>query len=109
MNAPTSPQPTPQPALPPNPGQFFRHTDGGYYRYLGHARHADDQAEHVVYEHVWPFETAGLPWLRRVNEWADRFVPVTREQLAEAMRQDREAAQAAVVAAKAARRAAASA
>jgi hypothetical protein len=108
MDAPTSPQPAPQHALPPNPGQFFRHTDGGYYHSLGHALHADDQAVHVIYEHIWPFET-GLPWLRRVDEWAGRFTPVTREQLIEAMQQDRESAQAAVMAAKAARRAAAGA
>lgn len=89
----------------PESGQLFQHTDGGYYRYLDMARHADDQALHVRYEHLWPFEP-GMPWLRRVEEWEGRFKPVAEAQLQEAMRQDRTDAQKAVARAKAARRAA---
>lgn len=86
-------------------GQLFQHTDGGYYRYLDQARHADDQAVHVRYEHLWPFET-GMPWVRRIHEWEARFKPVSEEQLREAMKQDRAEAQKAVAEAKASRRAA---
>lgn len=86
-------------------GQLFVHQDGGYYRYLGMVRHADDQELHVLYEHLWPFD-ASLPWVRRASEWDGRFVRTTPEQLQEAMKQDRTAAQEAVTSAKAARRAA---
>lgn len=86
-------------------GQLFQHVDGGYYRFLDLAQHADDRAVHVRYEHLWPFET-GLPWLRRIEEWEARFTPVSEAQLQEAMRQDRTIAQQAVANAKAARRAA---
>jgi hypothetical protein len=85
-------------------GQLFIHQDGGYYRYLDVARHADDQAVHVRYEHLWPFET-GMPWLRRADEWEGRFTPVSEARLQEAMHQDRTAAQESVTRAKAARRA----
>lgn len=89
----------------PPSGQLFKHQDGGYYRYLDMARHADDQVLHVRYEHVWPFETEGDPWVRRATEWEGRFTPVTQAQLHEAMLQDRASAQEAVALAKATRRA----
>jgi hypothetical protein len=89
----------------PQHGQLFQHQDGGYYRYLDMARHADDQEVHVRYEHLWPFES-DMPWVRRASEWDGRFLPTTPEQLQEAMKQDRTAAQEAVTRAKAARRAA---
>lgn len=89
----------------PPAGQLFKHQDGGYYRYLDMARHADDQALHVRYEHVWPFETGGDPWVRRATEWESRFTAVTEAQLQEAMQEDRAGAQDAVTRAKASRRA----
>jgi hypothetical protein len=84
--------------------KIFKHQDGGFYRYLDLAQHADDKSVHVRYEHLWPFET-GLPWLRRLDEWESRFKPVTEAELQEAMKQDRTAAQEAVTRAKAERRA----
>ena len=90
----------------PQSDNLFQHQDGGFYRYLGMAQHADDKSLLVLYEHLWPFE-AGLPWVRRPEEWNDgRFEPTTTAQLAEAMKQDRKEAQEAVARAKAARRAA---
>lgn len=89
----------------PTPSQMFKHQDGGFYRYLGMTRHTEDQAAHVLYEHVWPFDTAGDPWVRPATEWDSRFTPVTPEQLATAMQQDRTAMQEAIKQAKAARRA----
>lgn len=84
----------------------MRHTDGGYYRVVTMARHTDDQTPLVVYQHLWPFEPVGEPWARPAHEWPSRFVPVSEDELQAAMCGDRQAAHAAVTAAKAARRAA---
>lgn len=92
-------------ALPPSPGQVFRHVDGGFYRVLMMARHSDDGSPLVVYEHLWPFETGGEPWARPLSEWAVRFRSGVEAELELARRDDRAAAQAVVSAAKAARRA----
>ncbi|WP_063805090.1 DUF1653 domain-containing protein [Burkholderia ubonensis] len=86
------------------PGQLVRHQDGGIYRYHSTARHTDDKAELVVYEHVWPFE-AGQLWARPAHEWPSRFTPIMSADLREAQKQDRRAAQSAVTNAKAERRA----
>jgi hypothetical protein len=85
-------------------GQLVRHQDGGIYRYHSTAKHTDDQAEFVIYEHVWPFAT-GQVWARPASEWPSRFTPITSAELREAQRQPREAAQAAITTAKAERRA----
>jgi hypothetical protein len=90
---------------PTLPGQLFRHTDGGIYRFLSCARHAEDQAPLVIYEHVWPFDP-GATWARPAREWPSRFTPITARELGLAMREDQEVAQQAVINAKAARRAA---
>lgn len=89
----------------PETGALFRHTDGGYYRYVMTVRHSEDQSPHVVYQHLWPFDPAGDPWARPQAEWDKRFTPVSQAELDGAMRQDQEQAQAAVRDAKAARRA----
>lgn len=83
---------------------FFRHLDGGLYRFVAHARSADTTGELVVYEHLWPFEP-GL-WVRDRAEFEARFFPVAAGEVEAARQGDRAAAQAAVTAAKAARRAA---
>ncbi|QNM98006.1 DUF1653 domain-containing protein [Chitinimonas koreensis] len=83
---------------------FFRHTDGGFYRFVAHARSADTAGEVVVYEHLWPFEP-GL-WVRDRAEFEARFAPIDAAAVEAARAGDRAAAQAAVTAAKAARRAA---
>lgn len=89
------------------PEQFFRHTDGGLYRFVAYARSADTTGPVVVYEHLWPFE-AGL-WVRDREEFEARFSPIDGAAIELALTGDRQAAQAAVNAAKAARRAAKSA
>lgn len=81
----------------------YRHMDGGLYRFVAHAMSADTDREVVVYEHLWPFEP-GL-WVRDRQEFEARFSPVSSEVVEAAQRGDREAAQAMVNAAKAARRA----
>lgn len=91
----------------PAAGELFRHIDGGLYQFHMRVRHSDDQAPLFIYEHLWPFDTAGDPWARPAHEWASRFTPITREELEQAMKQDRTHAQAAVTEAKAKRRAAA--
>ncbi|WP_211251780.1 DUF1653 domain-containing protein [Andreprevotia chitinilytica] len=82
---------------------YFRHVDGGYYRFIADARHSEDLSAMVVYEHLWPFD-AGF-WVRPAGEWVRRFSPVPEAEAVAAQQGDRLAAQAAVNAAKAARRA----
>lgn len=89
----------------PTPGQLYRHIDGGYYRFLTQARHADNLSVLNVYEHLWPFPNQ-MPWARPASEWASRFVPVTQQELEHAMRGNRKAAQTTVTEAKSRRRAA---
>jgi hypothetical protein len=83
--------------------QYFKHTDGGLYRFVAHARSADSAKEVVVYEHLWPFDP-GL-WVRDRQEFEDRFLSIALEIVQQEMRLDRAHAQATVTAAKAARRA----
>ncbi len=82
---------------------YFRHIDGGLYRFIYHARDADTAGPVVVYEHLWPFE-AGI-WVRRADEFFARFSPVSPEFVEQALAGDREQAQQAVSSAKALRRA----
>ncbi|GLR13634.1 DUF1653 domain-containing protein [Chitinimonas viridis] len=82
----------------------YRHTDGGLYRFVAHARSADTTGDVVVYEHLWPFEQ-GL-WVRDRQEFESRFTPISATEVTTAMQGDRAAAQAAVDEAKAKRRAA---
>lgn len=84
-------------------GQLFRHTDGGYYRFLLSVYSSVDQSEKVVYQHVWPF--AESPWERPVAEFINRFSPITESDLAAAMAKPREQVQKEIAAAKADRRA----
>ena len=83
---------------------YFRHIDGGLYRFIAHARSADDESEVVVYEHLWPFDPG--VWIRKRTEFEARFAPTDEMNVKRAMKQDRGEAQAQVRAAKAARRAA---
>ncbi len=87
------------------PGQLFRHLDGGYYQVVAGALHSDDKTPLVVYRHLWPFERD--TWARPAQEWVGRFTRTTQREVDEAMLGNQAAAQAAVTAAKAARRAAA--
>ncbi|MCB6182026.1 DUF1653 domain-containing protein [Leeia sp. TBRC 13508] len=82
---------------------YIRHLDGGYYRRLGIGRDADDENALVVYAHVWPFEP--YVWVRPQSEFPGRFTEVTEAEVVAAMKEDREEAGAAVLAAKALRRA----
>jgi hypothetical protein len=84
--------------------RYFRHLDGGLYRFVAYARSADTTAEMVVYEHLWPFER-GL-WVRDRIEFETRFQPIAATEVEAAIRRDQPAAQLQVNAAKAARRAA---
>lgn len=81
---------------------FYRHVDGGLYRFIAEAFHSDDASEVIVYEHVWPF-TPSI-WVRPTHEFRTRFSPVDKHEVDEAMRGDQQAAQQAVNTAKAARR-----
>jgi len=84
--------------------QYFRHIDGGLYRFVAYARSADTAGDVVVYEHLWPFER-GL-WVRDRADFEARFKPIEFAVVNQAMSENREAAQQQVNAAKAARRAA---
>jgi len=83
---------------------YFRHIDGGLYRFVAYARSADDAGEVVVYEHLWPFD-AGL-WVRKRDEFESRFSPIDEITVKRAIKQDRTEAQERVNTAKALRRAA---
>ena len=87
--------------------QYFRHLDGGLYRFVSHARSADSDSDVIVYEHLWPFDRS--LWVRDRAQFEARFAPIDEITVKRAMKQDREAAQSAVLAAKATRRAAQSA
>lgn len=87
----------------PEPGQLFRHTDGGVYRFVSAARHAEDGTQMMVYHHVWPFEPD--TWVRAADEWPSQFRPMSQAELDEVLAGDRTDAQAAVTQAKANRRA----
>jgi hypothetical protein len=84
--------------------QYFRHLDGGFYRFVSHARSADTEGEVVIYEHLWPFDQS--LWVRNRTDFEARFSSIDEITVKRAMKQDRAQAQAQVNAAKAARRAA---
>lgn len=87
------------------PGQMYRHQDGGIYQFDSISKSTVDLTELVNYTHVWPFEQ-GAKWSRPAHEWPSRFTPITAADLAEARKIERAVAQAAITNAKAARRAA---
>lgn len=89
----------------PEPGQAFRHTDGGFYRVVEISD--DSSVEFVVYRHLWPFDADGDPAQRPLSEWASRFTAVSEAELAGAMEEDEADAQLRVAHAKALRKAAA--
>jgi hypothetical protein len=84
--------------------KYFRHLDGGLYRFVAHARSADVEGEVVIYEHLWPFDQS--LWVRNRPDFEARFTAADEVTVMRAMRQERSQAQAQVNAAKAARRAA---
>jgi hypothetical protein len=84
--------------------KYFRHLDGGIYRFVVYARSADTDGDVVIYEHLWPFDQS--LWVRNRGEFETRFTPVDEVTVKRALKQDRVQAQAQVNAAKAARRAA---
>jgi len=84
--------------------KYYRHVDGGLYRFVSHARSADSEGDVVVYEHLWPFEQS--LWVRNRPDFEKRFTSVDEVTVRRAMKQDRAQAQAQVNAAKAVRRAA---
>jgi len=84
--------------------QYYRHLDGGLYRFVAHARSADADGEVVVYEHLWPFDQS--LWVRNRPDFEARFTSTDEITVKRAMKQERTQAQAQVNAAKAARRAA---
>lgn len=81
---------------------YYRHVDGGIYRLLHCARHADDTSEVIVYEHLWPFEPG--VWVRNAEEFRMRFFSISAEECRQIMSEERAAYQALVLAAKAHRR-----
>lgn len=81
---------------------YYRHVDGGLYRLLHRARHADDTSEVIVYEHLWPFEPG--VWVRNAEEFRMRFFPIGAEECRQIMTRERAEYQAQVLAAKAQRR-----
>ena len=85
--------------------RYYRHLDGGLYRSICVARHADDGSEVVVYEHLLPFEPG--VWVRDKEEFLQRLRETCEAACQESMQQDQESARQAVQQAKAARRSAA--
>jgi len=81
---------------------YYRHVDGGIYRFLTEAIHTDGLESHAVYEHLWPFEPG--PYVRPMGQWRQRFTLISEAQAFELMQGNREAAQQAVSEHKASRR-----
>jgi hypothetical protein len=81
---------------------YYRHVDGGIYRFFTEATHTDGLEPHAVYEHLWPFEPG--PYVRPMSQWRQRFAAITEAQATSLMQGDRAAAQQAVTAHKASRR-----
>lgn len=86
----------------PENNQFFRHIDGGLYRFIAEAYHSDDASEVIVYEHLWPFKPS--IWVRPAHEFHARFTPVPAAEIDAAMSGDQQVAQEQVNSAKALRR-----
>ncbi|HTE43009.1 MAG TPA: DUF1653 domain-containing protein, partial [Steroidobacteraceae bacterium] len=86
------------------PDRYFRHTDGGLYRFVAYARSADTTKDVVVYEHLWPYDQ-GL-WVRDREEFEARFDGIDADVVEAEMQLKQSDAQAKVSSAKAARRAA---
>lgn len=89
----------------PHAGAIVRHQDGGFYQFLGPARHTEDQSHLCIYMHLWPF-TPGEMWARPMDEWASRFTACSMADYNDAVLNDQAKAQQIVTEAKAARRAA---
>lgn len=70
------------------PGQLFRHMDGGFYQFEKSVLFADDQEELVIYQHLWPFENS--QWARRYKEFKERFTPITDDEFNEVKTRNRE-------------------
>lgn len=81
---------------------YYRHVDGGLYRFITEAHHSDDASEMIVYEHLWPF-TPSI-WVRPVHEFQNRFQPINESEVKAAMLTNQKTAQEAVNQAKAQRR-----
>lgn len=81
---------------------YYRHTDGGLYRFAKFVWLASDGTRAIEYDHVWPFEEK--PWIRVEAEWEGRFSPIAVEEVEAARAGDRLAAQARVTAAREARK-----
>jgi hypothetical protein len=82
---------------------YYRHTDGGIYHFVKFVRLASNGNRAVEYQHVWPFPID--TWVRELTEWDERFTPISFADLEAALAGDRQAAQAAITCAKAARKA----
>jgi len=89
-------------------GNFYRHVDGGCYQVLSRGKETESGVEMVAYVHRWPFEPA---WSFRtaanfdgMTDGARRFTPITTADAEKMMSADRASAQAAVIAARVARR-----
>lgn len=89
----------------PTSEQYYRHQDGGLYWVRQIAKSTVDQSEHVVYDHVFPFEKA--TWIRPLDEWTtERFKLIEGLDVLIALSQDPEQAKIAITEHKAQRRAA---
>jgi hypothetical protein len=82
---------------------YYRHTDGGIYHFVKFVRLASNGNRAVEYQHVWPFPID--TWVRELTEWDERFTPISFAELEQAQAGDRQAAQDAIMLAKAARKA----
>jgi len=81
---------------------YYRHVDGGIYRFFTEATHTDGLESHAVYEHLWPFEPG--PYIRPISQWHKRFSAISEAQAMSLMQGNREDAQQAVTVCKAKRR-----
>lgn len=73
--------------------EYYQHRYGGVYLCYGLGLSTVDKSEHVVYQHVYPFEP-GI-WIRPASEWTeDRFKLLTLYEMGTLLGKDRNAFQA---------------
>jgi hypothetical protein len=66
---------------------YYQHMDGGVYRFISHAKSAEDGEVLAVYEHLYPFEKS--IWVRDSNQFFLRFAPITVDDVMEILKKDK--------------------
>jgi hypothetical protein len=70
-------------------GQYYRHVDGGVYFVLITGKSTEDQSQHVVYTHIYPFDME--TWIRPLEQWTPaRFTLIDHVEVGRLLALDRQ-------------------